>query len=554
MKTLDWIIALALALAGCGAGGAPSPASPTSSPTRDLAAVATPTARPITAAEVEGHLRFLADDLLEGRGMGSRGLELAALYHEATFRALGFEPAFDDSYRQPFTLRGSTPDREPTLALPTEGEPVTFTPWEQFVLGTHRDDVEPQLEGELVYAGHLIDAPEHDWDDLGEADLRGKILLVEINEPGNEEGGIFEGTAMTYYGRWTYKFEKASELGALGVLIIHTLSGATYDWSVVRNSWSKEDVFVPGQHLGVGFYGWVTEAVGEQLLSASGEDADELRQRAQTREFEPVPLGVRLRVAQEPTFRELEAENVGGLLRGTHPERRDRTVVVTAHFDHLGRDPELEGEDQIYNGAVDNCTASATMLALARRLADEREALGLDVLFLALSAEEVGLLGSRSFTAHPPVPIDQIWANLNLEMTSPWIATRDVYAIGAGHSELDAVAGEAAGRLDLEYLPEQGREHGFFFRSDQMSFARAGVPAVWLHEGPTAVGDDPEAVTRAAEQFRSERYHQVSDELDEGWPLDGAVQIARWARQIIHVLDERTERPTYLESSYFARD
>jgi len=541
------IFVVAAVLCGCGASGVERTTSPSPSAPPPAATV-----RPITAAEVRGHLRFLADDLLEGRGMGSRGIEIAVLYNETTFMSLGLEPAFGQSYRQPFTLRGSTPDHEPVLEYAVEGRTTTLRPWEQFVVGSHRDDIEATVEGEIVYAGHLITAPESAWDDVGDADLRGKVLLIEINEPGNVEGGLFDGTAMTYYGRWTYKFERASELGALGVLIIHTRQGATYDWDVVRNSWSGDDFFVSGQGLSVAFYGWVQDEVGNAIIDAAGRDARELRASAETRDFTPVPLGVVARVTQRPSFRDVRAENVGGVLRGGSRSRTGRTVVVTAHYDHLGRDAELEG-DQIYNGAIDNCTASATMLTLARRLVDERQDLSLDVVFLAVSGEEVGLHGSRYFVEHPPIPIERIWANINLEMTSPWIETRDLYAIGASESDLDEVAGVAAGRVGAEYVPEQGREHGFFFRSDQLSFARAGVPAVWLHEGPTASGDDPELVSSLAEQYREERYHQVGDEVDPEWPLGGAVQMARWARAIVHVINERDEPLRYDEGSYFAR-
>lgn len=506
--------------------------------------------RPITTDEVEGHLRFLAHDALEGRGMGSRGIEIAALYQESVYRSLGLEPAFDGSYRQPFTLRGSMPDREPSLSVATD-EPIELTPWDDFVVGTHLEEQEP-VTGELVYAGFLIDAPERQWDDIAGMDLSDAILIVEVNEPGNEEGGIFEGTAMTYYGRWTYKYEKASELGARGVLIIHNRRGAAYGWDVVRNSWSGESLFVPGQHLTVGFYGWLQEPVAERIIRAAGQDPDALRARANTREFEPVRLGVEATVAQEPTFRSLDGENVAGILRGGHPDHRERYVAVTAHYDHLGRDESLEG-DQIYNGAVDNCTASAAMLSLARRLADERESLPLDVIFLAVAGEEEGLLGSRYYAANPPVPIESIWANINFELTNPWGETTDLYAIGAGESELDEVCRVAAERIGATYIEEQGREHGWFYRSDQLSFARAGVPALWLHEGPTAAGDDPERVLRRAAEWRETAYHQVTDEVQDDWDLASIVQIARWGREIIHLLGDRDERPCYLESSYFAR-
>jgi Zn-dependent M28 family amino/carboxypeptidase len=506
------------------------------------------TSRPVTVAELEGHARFLADDLLEGRGVGTRGIEVAALYHQSQFRALGLAPAFGNSYGQAFELVGSTPDPEPRLEV--DGvEPLAA--WRDFVVGSHHEDVGDELSGELVYAGYLIDAPQRHWDDIAGADLKDKILLVEVNEPGNEPGGIFDGTAMTYYGRWTYKFEKASELGARGVLIIHNTKGAAYGWDVVRNSWSGESLFVPGGELTVGFFGWVQGEVGDAILRAAGKDAEQIRASANTPEFAPVPLGITGRVTQRPAFRRAEATNVAGILHGEHPARTDRAVVLSAHFDHLGKGDGDE-EDTIFNGAVDNCSASAAMLALARRLSDRRAELALDVIFLAPSAEEQGLLGSTWFAENLPVAKESIWANVNLEMVNVWGPTRDVFAIGSTQSDLDSLVAAAAADVGLTYVGERDREHGFYFRSDQMSFARVGIPGVWLHEGPTAAGDDRDAVSAARAAFRAGGYHTVDDEVTDDWDLRGAVQIVEWAEAIVGRLSAAKEKPRFLPTSYFA--
>lgn len=494
-------------------------------------------ADPITTEEIEAHIRFLADPVTQGRGLGSQGLEIASLYIESQFREAGLRPAFDGSYRQEFELLGSTPDPQARLSFP--GSKLTYG--QDFVVFTSREDAPTKLSGELVYAGYLIQAPERQWDDLKGSDLKDKILLVEVNEPGNHPEGIFEGPVMTYYGRWTYKYEQAARLGARGILLVHNPTRATYGWDVVRNSWSQEGFTIPGEALGSPFEGWVTEAVARQLCP----DYDQLLARAETPDFRPVPLGVTVEVEQHPKFRRVKTANVGGLLPGTAESAP--TLVVTAHHDHWGVDPK----GGIYAGVVDNCSAVASMLALARHFSDQP--LAANLLFVAVSAEEQGLWGSRYLAAHPPVPADELWANLNLEMTNIWGPTRDAYAIGADLSDLDEVARQAASQVGLRYIPERDKENGFFFRSDQFSFARAGVPGLWPHEGPTSVSGDALALRQ---NYRAQHYHKTSDSLpvlEQEWNLDGTRQMAEWAAAILELLAERDTAPQFKPSSGFAR-
>ncbi|MGB9894098.1 MAG: M28 family peptidase, partial [Candidatus Saccharicenans sp.] len=323
----------------------------------------------ITAEELLSHIRILSDDIYEGRGLGSRGIELAANYQEDFFRQFGLQPFFGDSYRQGFTLIGVLPDLKATMdIIPAKkgktSEAITPVLLEDFVVKSEREDCPPEVEAELVYCGYLIQAPERDWDDIKGTDLRGKVLLVEINEPGNYPGGIFEGEDLNYYGRWTYKFEKATELGAAGVLIIHNDKGATYGWSVVRNSWSKESFFLPEKTRTLFFEGWISDHLAEEIFKASGTDQADLLAEAETSAFSPKPLGLKIRVRQKPSFREVKAENVVGWLGSLRPQAKDKYVIISAHYDHLGKDPNLQG-DQIYNGAVDNCSATACLLTLA---------------------------------------------------------------------------------------------------------------------------------------------------------------------------------------------
>jgi Zn-dependent M28 family amino/carboxypeptidase len=507
---------------------------------------------PITVDEIADHIRYLSSDQLEGRAVGTKGIDMAARYHEDYFKTMGLEPAFGTGYRQAFALKGSRPD--PQAALEIGGPDVALAPvlWDEFVVGTDREDAPAEAAGELVYCGHLIQAPERAWDDIKGFDLAGKVLLVEINEPGNRPGGVFDGEDMTYYGRWTYKFEKAEELGAAGVLIIHDTKGAAYGWDVLRASWGNESFFLPDRGPRLLFKGWVHGATARRVLAAARRDLGALRARAETPEFVPVPLGLQAKVRQHRVHHEVVGVNVAGLLRARHPAAKKRTIVLSAHYDHFGKDPALAG-DQIYNGAVDNCSASAVMLALAGFFAQRPDRLKADLCFVAVTAEEQNLLGSDYFARHMPFAAAEVLADINFEMTNVWGETEDVFAIGARHSDLDAVCREAAEALGLRYIPERNGELGFAFRSDQLSFLRAGVPGVWLSQGVTAKGPDKGLVQRKSEDYRATKYHKVTDEIQPDWDLRGALQIAAWAREIVGLLQEREDLPQFAPTSSFKR-
>ena len=510
----------------------------------------------IAVPEIEAHVRYLSHDLLEGRAVGSRGIRLAELYIQSHFRALGLQPLFPGgSYLQRFQVMGSRPDPGATVEVVSgSGATVPLIRQKDFVVNSHSQGALQQVEGELVYCGYLIQASERGWDDIKKVDLRGKVLLVEVNEPGNTRGGIFDGRDMTYYGRWTYKFQQADRLGAAGILLIHDTHRATYGWDVVRNSWSKESFFLPEAATGrVSFAGWLHQDAVRRVLAAAGKDHLLLLPRAEKKAFAPIPLGLKVRVRQRPRFRTVTAQNVGAVLRGRpRPGRPRRQIVITAHHDHLGRDPLKKG-DQIYNGAKDNCSASAAMLALSRYFARQPRKLQADLVFLSPTAEEVGMLGSGHFVDHLPAASRAMVANINLELTNVHGPTEDVYAIGARHSELDRHCKEAARNMGLDYIPEQGGPDGFFFRSDQLSFARAGVPGVWLHEGNRSRGPDKTLIVRKRLEYKKKHYHRVSDEVLPDWDLRGTVQIARWAAEIIRLLDQAERLPQFYPSSSFRR-
>jgi len=508
--------------------------------------------RPITPAEIEAHIRFLSDDLLEGRAVGSRGIEVAALYQEAIFRNLGLEPPFDGTYRQPFEVRGSTPDPNPIVAFEESGKKVSLLPGEDFMVHTFREDSPARVSAEMVYVGYGIQAPERKWDDLKGMDLKGKVLLVEINEPGNAPGGIFDGEAMTYYGRWVYKYEKAAELGAAGVLIIHDTKGAAYGWDVVRNGWSGEEFFLPDKPQPLFFRGWVSGPAADRILKAAGRDRAALRASAETAEFAPQPLGFSIEVGQKCAFRSVPASNVAGILRGSGRGADERFIVLSAHFDHLGRDPAREG-DQIFNGALDNCSATAAMLALARYYRDAPVRPKATLVFAAVTGEEHLFLGSDYFVRHLPFPAASILADINFEMTGVWGETEDVYGIGASHSDLDEICARAAANLGLRSIEERNKELGFFFRSDQFSFALNGIPAVWLHEGIVSRGKDADLIAKKSAEYKAKGYHQVDDEIQPDWDYSGTIQIASWAREIISLLDASPSLPQFKPTSSFRR-
>ncbi len=506
-----------------------------------------------TPAEIEAHLRFLSSDLLEGRALGTPGIDIAALYQETAFRLAGLKPFFGSSYIQTFDLKGSQVDRNATLEVFGGTAPaLTYRFPENLVLRSFREDCPEGVEGELVYCGYLIQAPERQWDDIKGADLKGKVILCEINEPGNVPGGLFDGEEMNYYGRWTYKLEKAAELGAAGALIIHNTKGAAYGWDVVQSSWSHESFFLPDVPQRLFAEGWVSGEAGNAILKAAGQSREALLGQAETAGFRPVNLGLKARFRQKVSFRTVKGANVAGIIGPKKQGPETRTIILTAHYDYFGRDPLLPG-DQVYNGALDNSSATALLLALARSYGARADKLKVNLVFAGVTAEEQSILGSAYFVRHLSIPPGRVLANINLEMTNVWGETKDVFAIGAKHSDLDDLCRRAAERLKLAYIPEREGNLGYFFRSDQISFAKAGIPAVWLHEGITSRGKDPDWNKTKTAEYRKNRYHKVADEIQPDWDLRGTVQIGRWAQEIIALLAEAKTPPQFKPTSSFHR-
>lgn len=483
---------------------------------------------------LRAHLRYLSDDLLEGRGTGTRGGLLAARYIAAQFESLGLDPAAPGgSFLQSVALQGKTTDPASLLLFQGgKGESLDLAFGRDFVAGSDLSQPTIPVTGDLVFVGYGIHAPEQGWDDYQGIDVQGKILVMLVNEPppSAAEPLLFEGAALTYYGRWTYKFEEAQRRGAAGVLLIHTNQSAGYGWEVVRNSWTGEQFsLVTAQaEKALRLKGWIAEEPARRLLRLAGTDLDRLRQAASQRGFTPVPLTGRLATTLQTEVRRVAAPNVVALFRGSDPTLRQQVVVYTAHWDHLGIRPDQPG-DNIYNGAIDNASGVAGLIALARAYAALPVRPKRSILFLATTAEEQGLLGSEFYLQSPLVPLDQTIACLNLDSLNVLGTTADVVPLGATYSTLDSLVATVAREVNLTISPDESPEQGRFFRSDHFPFVKRGIPSISLLAGQNVVGQTREWVAQQRAEIARTRYHQPGDEYSPQWDLSGLIQQVRFA-------------------------
>ena len=483
-------------------------------------------ARAIRAELLAAHTRFLADDLLEGRGPGSRGDRLAQRYIASQFEALGLKPAAPGGgWFQPVPLVGVTTHVPPAVAFTRGAETAELRFREDFIAVSNK--AKPKVgcrDAEVVFAGYGIVAPEFQWDDFKGADLRGKVLLIMNNDPSSDPG-LFAGETRLYYGRWDYKYEEAARQGAAAAIVIHTVPSAGYPWQVVVTSWTGEQFDRrerPASPLEV--TAWATEDAVRRLVRLGGADLDRLRRDAESRDFRPVPLGVRLSIELACDLREVESANVLGRLEGGDPALRREMVVYTAHHDHLGLAEEGKDGDRIYNGAVDNASGVASLLALAAAFKDLPAPPRRSLLFAAVAAEEQGLLGSEHLAANPPVPAGDLAAVLNIDGVNIWGRTRDVTVVGFGKSSLDRVVEAVAVWQGRTVKPDQFPDRGFYYRSDQFSLAKVGVPGVYLDAGTDFPGRPPGWGKEQIEAWERTHYHQPSDEYRDDWDLSGAVE------------------------------
>ena len=490
----------------------------------------------ITADGLLAHIDVLASDEFEGRSPGTPGEELTVAYLTEQFRDLGLEPGNPDgTYIQEVPLVGLTPEITDASfevgdeAVPMEGKT-------DFVGYTQRVVPEISIEGsEIVFVGYGVVAPEYGWDDFKDVDVAGKTLLMLVNDPAIPDPddpaaldeGMFNGRAMTYYGRWTYKYEVAAERGAAAVFVIHETEPAGYPWEVPAANCGRERFNVASSGGAApepaAVTGWIHVDATRRLFEAAGLSFDELKQAALDPEFRPVDLGGTASLTIRNAIREIRSRNVVARLAGVDPERRDEYVIYTAHWDHLGRNETLEG-DQIYNGALDNASGTAGLLELAEAFSALDPPPARSILFLAVTAEEKGLLGAKYYAQNPLYPLGNTLANINIDGVNQWGLTEDIVVVGLGNSTLDdllTAAAEDAGRV---VVPDPEPEKGFFYRSDHFEFAKEGVPALYVDAGTQFIGKPEGYGERKREEYTANDYHKPSDEVKPDWDLSGAVE------------------------------
>ena len=485
-------------------------------------------ARTINADLLRGHIRFLSSDLLGGRGPATTGDLLAQQYIAAQMEAAGLQPgAPGGGWLQPLDIVGITSHNPDMATVSKGGEKVDLKYKDDYIAFSGVAAPEARLENaEVVFVGYGIVAPEYQWDDYKGGDLKGKVLLMMNNDPAGDPK-LFAGKTRQYYGRWTYKYEIAARKGAAGAIIIHTEPSAGYKWQVVTSSWSGENFTLPAEgQPELQVQAWATEEASRRVARLGGQDLDALRAAAEKRDFKPVSLGVTLSLTLRNDVQKKQTANVIGKLPGRDPILGKEAVLYTAHHDHLGtRESTKPGEDVIYNGARDNASGVAAVLAIGRAMKALPLAPRRTILFAAVAGEEQGLLGSAYLAAHPPVPIGLLAANINIDELGIWGRTRDMIMIGKGKSTLDTVVEAiAAAQGGRHIVADQNPDKGYFYRSDQFNLAKRGVPAAYLESGIEVVGKPAGWGAAQHAKYEETDYHQPSDELRPDWDFTGAVE------------------------------
>jgi Zn-dependent M28 family amino/carboxypeptidase len=483
----------------------------------------------ITPEHIRWHVRYLSHDLLEGRGTGQRGGEIAAEYIATQFAEYGLKPAGDHgTYMQKVPLVGITTSPETQFSLvPKQGEAMNLKPLDEYVAYDQTQQSQSEVDADIVFVGYGIEAPEYNWDDYKGQDVHGKVLLMLVNEPSSDDPKFFKGKALTYYGRWTYKYEEAARKGAVGVILVHKTEMASYPWEVVRNSNSGEKSFLKLEGQALKVASWVQLDVAKRLASGSGMDLDKLVQDAQSREFHPVNLRAKLRAHMVSKVRHFEANNVVAILPGADRKMGDEAVLYTAHYDHFGIRPDMPG-DNIFNGANDNATGCGILLELARAFGTATQRPRRSILFAAVTAEEQGLLGSEYLGKHPPIAAGKIALDLNYDDVKPLGAPEEVEVSGAERTTFYPSVEATAKEFRLAIRPDARPEAGHFYRSDHFSLARVGIPAFSINEGMKYKGHNEAWGIEQEREYVEKHYHQPSDEYHPEMDFVGDSAMARF--------------------------
>jgi len=509
--------------------------------------------------KLKSTVKFLSDDGFEGRAPGSRGGELAAKYIANQMEMIGVKPGNNNSYFQPVSLVAVKANPNTTLNVGN----VAYKFADDFVAFTGAQTENVSLDAELVFVGYGIDAPEQKWNDYkgNAADYRGKILVMMVNDPPPtaSEPNLFGGKGLTYYGRWTYKYEEAARRGAAGVILIHTTDSAGYGWNVVRTSngsW-RFDIARTAESKTpfLQMRSWMTEETARKIFAQAGKNLDGLREQAKTRNFQPVKLGLNAKIDINSELKRLDSNNVVGVWQGSDSRLKDEYVVYTAHWDHLGIGAPNDKGDTIYNGALDNASGIAQVLAIAEAITKlpKAEQPKRSQIFLFTTAEEQGLLGAEWYAQHPVFPVEKTAANINIDGGNFYGLTRNYGALGAERSNLEPIVNESLKSRRMTFLPDNRPEQGYFFRSDHFPLAKVGIPALSIRSGDDFVGKTKEFSDKLFADFNQQHYHQPSDEFRDDWRFDGMTQMLDVTFEIAMKASNAEKLPRYNPTDEFAR-
>lgn len=516
----------------------------------------------IKSEDLLDHIELLASDDYEGRGPGGIGEDLTVDYLIGQFMRFGLEPGNPNgTYTQEVPMVGIKSQTNAELILKGKKQSLTFP--QDYVAWTSRPDPTVEVkESSLIFVGYGVQAPEHRWDDYKGANLKGRTLVMLVNDPQVPHPGdpskldlrYFKGKEMTYYGRWTYKLEMAAKLGAEAVILVHETGPAGYPYFVVVNSWGRENFSLKstdGNSGDVPAAAWFSYDRAQSMFATLGYDFEALKQRALSRDFAPIPLRAKVSFNFKNTVREITSKNVIAKVEGSKSHRRGQHIVVTAHWDHIGRNQKLEG-DQIFNGALDNASGVAGLLELAEMFAGLNRPISRSILFLATTGEEQGLLGAKHYAENPFVPMSRTVANINIDGLNQWGPTRDVVVIGKGQSTLDTLVEQSARIQKRTVKGDPESEKGYFYRSDHFQFAKKGVPALFLNAGIEYLGRASNYGPKKRREYRENDYHKVSDEVKPDWNLAGAVEDLRLLARVIYRVGQEEATPSWQSNSEFA--
>ncbi len=526
-----------------------------------VAAELKPALDAITANDIMQHTKVMSGDEYEGRGPGTNGEELTVKYLTEQYQRIGLKPGNPDgTFVQKVPLVGFT--GAPTVSFIAGNKQLNLIFPQDYVAVSRRFVPESKVENsDIVFVGYGVVAPEYGWDDYKGLDVRGKTIVMLINDPQIHDSAdptklddkMFKGKAMTYYGRWTYKYEIAAEKGAAAAVIIHETGPAGYPYEVVSGSWSREnfDIQTPDKNMGrAAVESWITTDRAKELFTASGQDFEALKKAAVSKDFKPVALNAKANMTVRNTIREINSSNVIGKLEGSDPTLKNEYVIYTAHWDHLGRDPKLTG-DQIFNGALDNASGTAALLEIAEAFTKLATPPKRSILFLAVTAEEKGLLGAKYYAENPLYPLNKTLANINMDGVNQWGRTTDITMVGDDNSTLIDLLREAATAQRRTVNPDPESEKGFYYRSDHFEFAKQGVPALYTDSGINYEGKDSAFSKQKRDEYTNKDYHKVSDEIKPDWNLTGAVDDAQLLTMIGYRVAQADRYPEWKAGSEF---